>query len=252
LEDQFGNPVVGAQINANVTIENGFQHITDNFSIVSDVNGFFRINHGKGESLGLAPEKNGYVVASTGTFFKYSHLERQPYVPDQSNPTVIKMWKLQGAEPLFGVNQRYKFHYTNEPINFDLMTGKIVPNGGDIRITINRPAGNVSERTMQDWSVRVEVPDGGLIDTGGQEGVTYTAPESGYEPSETFIMSTHAHSWCGVLNQKFFIRSRNGQIFGKINFGIGINQNPDDYVHMEIHGIANTNSSRNWEATVPQ
>jgi hypothetical protein len=252
LEDQFGNPVSGAQIAASVRIYNGVQARVDNFSVTSDANGFFQINHGNGESLGLAPQKDGYVLASTGTFFKYSHLENQPYVPDQNNPTVIKMWKLQGAEPLFGINQRYKFRYTSEPINFDLLSGKIVPTGGDIRITVKRPAGDVSERTMQDWSVQMEVIGGGLIDSGGQEGVTYAAPESGYEPSETFTMSTSTHSWSGVFNRGFFIRSRNGQVYGKVTFGIGINQNPDDNVYVEFHGIANTNSSRNWEASIPQ
>lgn len=143
LEDQFGNPVTGAQIAASVRIENGVQATVDRFSVTSDANGFFQINHGKGESLGLVPQKDGYALASTGTFFKYSHLESHPYVPDQNNPTVIKMWKLQGAEPLVSIDQHYKLHYTDAPINFDLLAGKIVPSGGDIKITVNRPAGDV-------------------------------------------------------------------------------------------------------------
>jgi hypothetical protein len=42
------------------------------------------------------------------------------------------MWKLQGAEPLTGIDQRYKFPYTPEPVNVDLLAGRLVPTGGDL------------------------------------------------------------------------------------------------------------------------
>jgi hypothetical protein len=170
------------------------------------------------------------------------------FTPDPNNPTVIKMWKLQGAEPLVSINQRYKFHYTDVPMSFDLLTGKIVPTGGDIKIMVSRSPGVVSGRTRQDWSVQVEAVDGGLIESGGQERVTYQAPEGGYQPSDSFIMSTNApHKWFGGVDQTFFLQSRNGQVYSKVNFGISINQQPDDYVWVEFHGVANTNGSRNWE-----
>ena len=121
LVDQFENPVTDAQIDATVQIYNGVQSTVDHFSVTSDENGFFKINHGKGESLGLAPHKDGYTLASTDTLFKYSHLEKHPYVSDQNNPTVIKMWKLQGAEPLIDIGKEYKIPYTSQPIYFDLV-----------------------------------------------------------------------------------------------------------------------------------
>ena len=79
LEDQFGNPVVSAQILASVQIYNGVRSTAERFSATSDAKGLFQINHGKGESLGLMPLKTGYVLASTGTLFKYSHLEKNPH-----------------------------------------------------------------------------------------------------------------------------------------------------------------------------
>ena len=86
----------------------------------------------------MMPQKQGYALASTGTFFKYSQLEEHPYVSDSNNPTVIKMWKLQGAQPIVSINQRYKLHYTGESMNFDLLTRQIVPAGGDVKLTVNR------------------------------------------------------------------------------------------------------------------
>jgi hypothetical protein len=163
------------------------------------------------------------------------------------------MWKLQGAEPLVGIDQRYSFPYASTPVHFDLLTGKIVPDGGDLKITVSRSQGVVSERTLQDWSVQVEVVNGGLIKTDETEArVTYAAPMDGYQPSDMFIMSTNApHKWFGGLHQMYFIQSRGGQVYSKVNFGIAINRRPDDVVWVEFRGAANANSSRNFEADAP-
>jgi hypothetical protein len=253
LEDQFGSAVFGAQITANVRIYNGVQSTAEHLTTVSDGNGMFQIQGGKGESLGIMPKKEGYVLATTSTEFKYSYMYSDHFTSDPNNPTVIKMWKLQGVEPLLDINQRYKFHFSDAPVNFDLLADKIVSTGGDIKITISRSPGIVSERTLQDWSVLVEAVNGGLIESAGQEGIIFEAPESGYQPSDSFVMSTTApHKWLGSFDQSFFLQSRNGQVYSKVNFGISINQQPDDYVWVEFHGVANTNSSRNWEATAPQ
>jgi hypothetical protein len=253
LEDQFGSPVSGAQIAAGVRIYNGIRSTVERFSIASDGNGFFQINHGKGESLGILPSKTGYALATTGTSFKYSHLENHPYVSDQNNPTVIKMWKLQGAEPLVGIGKEYKLHYTNAPIYFDLLAGEIVSAGGDIKLTVNRSSGVISGRSRLDWSVQIEVIDGGLMDSGGQEEVTFAAPEDDYQSIMTFMFSTNApYKWTEGFDQGFFVKSRNGQVYSKLGLGFGINRNPDDFMHIMFGGVANTNSSRNWEATAPQ
>jgi hypothetical protein len=45
----------------------------------------------------------------------------------------------------------------------------------------------------------------------------------------------------------FFIQSRGGRLYSKLTFTFAINQQPDDYMWVELHGVANTNGSRNWE-----
>ncbi len=252
LEDQFGNPVTSAQIAASVRIYNGVQSTIERFFVISDATGFFQINHGKGESLGLTPNKDGYVLASTDTFFKYSHLENYPYIPDQKRPAVIKMWKLQGAEPLVEIDQHYKLPFSNAPLNFDLLAGKIVPFGGDLKIAVKRSPGVVSGRTRQDWGVQIESVNGGLMDSIGQDRITYAAPADGYESKMTFTFSTNApNKWSGQFNQGFFLMSRNGQVYAKLGLSFRINETPDEFMYVNLSGVANTNSSRNWEATLP-
>src|ERR1039458_6809827 len=249
LEDQFGSPVVGAQIATSIRIYNGVQSTVERSSVISDANGFFQVKGGKGESLGLSPRKEGYVLATTGTYFKYSYMYADHFTPDPNNPTVIKMWKLQGAEPLLGIDQRYQFHYTNAPVNFDLLTGKIVPAGGDIKVTVNRPDGIISQQHPQNWSVQIEAVDGGFIVTSFAESrITYSAPASGAEANGTFANNNGPD----LVDQMFFVQSRNGQVHSKIHFLFGINDMPDGFIHVTFSGVANTNGSRNWEATVPQ
>lgn len=253
LTDQFGSPVVGAQIAADVRIYNGVQSTVEHLKTVSDGNGFFQIQGGMGESLGVLPQKEGYVLATTDTYFKYSYMYPDRFSPDPNNPTVINMWKLQGAERLVSINQDYKLHYTSAPINFDLVAGKIVPSGGDVKITVNRSPGEVSEHSPQDWSVQVETVDGGLIETTvANARATYAAPQGGYEPNATFEMSTARQSWHAALDQMFFIESRNGKVFSKVRFIMGVNDTPDGFMDITFSGVANANGSRNWEATAPQ
>lgn len=254
LEDQFGNPVAGAEVTGTTTINNGASVGANRVTATSDANGFFQLDAGKGESLGIMPRKAGYALATTGTEFRYSQLDAGYYVPDPNNPTVIKMWKLQGAEPLVGIDQHYKLPYTDAPVNIDLLAGKIVPSGGDLKITVTRPPGVVALSNRQDWSVKIEVLDGGLIETSTSEArVAYAAPDGGYQPGDEFIFSTNApHKWFGGFDQMFFISSRNGQVYSKVFLSFNLNRNPDDPMSLTLRGVASTGGSRNWEGSVPQ
>ena len=182
VEDQFSNAVAYATINFNVRVYNGYESTVKRGQVTADENGYFSITGYKGQDLGLVPHKAGYALATMGTLFKYSHMEDHPFVSDPDSPAVIKMWKLQGAGPLVNIDQHYKLHYTDTPMNFDLLTGQIVPAGGDIKLTVSRSPGAISGRNRLDWSVQIEAVNGGVMDSSGQEAVTYAAPDSGYAP----------------------------------------------------------------------
>ena len=249
LEDQFGSPVARAEIKGNIRVINGDRQGTDRLTTTSDANGLFQF-HGKGQDIGTTPSKKGYALASLNGGGNYSMLapEEERLHPDPNNPVLIKMWKLNGAEPLLSINQHYKLHYTPGSIYFDLLAGEVVPNGGDIRLSVNRSQGIISGQNRLDWSVQVEAVEGGVMDTGGQERVTYVAPETGYEPSTNYVFSTNPpYKWFGGFDQMFFIQSRNGQMYSKLRFSFDINDSPDGFMSIDFRGIANTNSSRNWE-----
>ncbi len=245
--DQHGQPISGVAVTGNLNVMGGLGDGANNQTLTtqSDTNGLFQFTGIKGWHLGIVAKKAGYAMSLTkGPTGKTTN---------PNDRKIFTLWKLQGAEPLVSINQRYKFHYTDAPINFDLLAGKTVPGGGDIQIVMSRSPGVVSGRTRQNWGVQVAAVAGGLIEADGQEGITFEAPESGYQPSVSFVISTNApYKWFGGFDQTFFLESRNGQVYSKVNFSITINQQPDDYVWVEFHGVASTNGSRNWEATVPK
>ena len=249
LEDQSGNPVVGAEITGNTIINNGTMYGHTNVVAVSDINGFFTLDAGKGESIGIVPRKAGYALATTDTEFKYSLRYPDHFVPDPNRPVVIKMWKLQGTEPLVNIQQDYRLRYIDAPINFDLLTGQTVSSGGDLRIMVHRPAGVISGSNPQDWSIDFEVVGGGFIETSPSEaGVTFFAPQSGYQARGTFGKNNGPD----LIDKVLFIQSRNGQVYSKVHLLFGINVKPDGFMDVTFSGVANTNGSGNWEAAAPQ
>jgi hypothetical protein len=249
LEDQYGNPVGGAEVKGSIRVISGVRQGTDWLTTTSDENGLFHF-HGKGQDISTMPSKKGYALASLDGGGNYSMLgpEKERAHPDPNNPVVIKMWKLQGAEPLLSIDQRYKLPYKSDPVYFDLIAGKVVPSGGDLKLTVNRSPGVISGRSRLDWSLQIEAVDGGVMDAAGQERIIYAAPDSGYQQSMTFTFSTNApNKWSGGFTQGFLLTSRSGQVYGKVGLSFDINDAPDEPMTATFRGIANTNHSRNWE-----
>jgi hypothetical protein len=250
LEDQFSNVVSGAMVGFDVRVMNGQESTIKRSQVVSDADGLFTISGYHGQDLSIVPKKSGYALASLNGGGNYSQLypDEQRVHPDPNNPVVIRMWKLQGAEPLVGIDKTYKLPYSAAPINFDLLAGQIVPSGGDIKLMVYRTPGVMSGRNRLDWSIRIEAIDGGLMDSSGQEAVAYAAPESGYLPGMTFNFATNApNKWEEGFNQGFFLMSRNGQVYSKLGLSFRINEETDGFMYVKLTGIANVNGSRNWE-----
>lgn len=248
VEDQFGNPVTGAQIAASVRIYNGFQSTVDHFSTTSDANGFFQINHGKGESLTVVPEKSGYVLATTGTVFKYSHLESHPFVPDQNNPTVIKMYKLQGAEHLISFNIKTHIPIDGTPIRFDLQTGQLVQNDGDLILSLHSSP-KPSLQDGYDWQASIQLVEGGIIQDSSGLGLQkmFQAPDAGYEPKFDLNFQKGTQQWTSRVNEGFYFTSRSNKFYGKLALSIITDRVKDNVVPLTLNGYLNPAGSRNLE-----
>jgi hypothetical protein len=257
IQDQFTNAVSDAVVSFEVRINNGYESTVQRGRVVADGNGLFTISGYKGERLGLGVAKAGYVWISMSGSGIYSKMwpEDQRAHPDPDNPTVIKMWKLQGAEPLFAINEHYKLPFTKDPIFFDLIGGKVVPEGGDLEIKITRAAGLITQRKQdhRNWSIELIPVDGGIMEPEyNTSHVTFAAPVSGYQDNYLVQMKHDSLGWFDNIQKAFLMNSRNNQIYSKFSFDFEINDDPNGTMWFQFKGVANTNSSRNWEATAPQ
>jgi hypothetical protein len=253
LEDQSSSAVSGAAVNFGVQYENANARGVQRGQVVSDGNGFFTISGYKGANLTVTPQKAGYALATTGTTFRYSQISLGYFVPDANNPTVIKMWKLQGAEPLVEINETFKLPYTGAPIFFDLVTGNVVPAGGDLEVIVTRAPGVITQRNHGDWSIKLVPVNGGIMETDYHTSqVTFEAPADGYQDSYLVQMNHDDPAWFDNIQKVFFLTSRNGQVYSKLSLDFKINDDPNGTMWFQFKGVANANSSRNWEATVSQ
>ena len=251
LEDQFGNAVTSAAVNFSVRVYNGRRATVDRGKVISDANGLFNISGYRGESLSTVPEKAGYALASLNGGGFYTHLkpDQERVQSDANNPVVIKMWKLQGSEPLVPITHTYKLRYTDAPIVFDLLSGKVVGAGGDLKLTVSREDGVITGRNRLDWGVQIEAVNGGLMNAEGREAITYWAPAEGCQPRVSLHFSAKApYKWAEGFNRGFFVMSRAGQVFSKLGISFSINYDPNGLLYVTLAGVANTNGSRNWES----
>jgi hypothetical protein len=255
IEDQYGNAVANAVVKFGVRIYNGFESTVKNRETKSTENGLFTISGYKGQELGIGVEKTGYTFVSMNGSGVYSRLypEEQRAHPDPNNPVLIKMWKFKGEEPLLQINKEIRLPFTNTPILFDLLSGTASKDNGDLEIVITRVLGSVSKRNPGDWSIELKPINGGIIVSDEQiSRVTYEAPQDGYKGNFLLRMEATNRSWCDSVHKVFFLKSRNGRIYSKFSLDFGINFEPTSLMWFQFKGVANTNNSRNWEATAPR
>jgi hypothetical protein len=255
LEDQHGDSIPYANVKFIVRVDSGIESDVIRSQVMADGNGAFSITGYHGQDLSVVPQKVGYTLATSGTFFKYSRLEDHPFTSDSYNPTIFKMWKLEGAEPLVEINKTFKIPHTSDPFFVDLITGNIMQTGGDLEVLVTRAQGKITGRKQDrlDWSVELTPVGGGIIETDYKTAqVTFEAPVEGYESNFSVLMNHNDSAWFDSIQKEFFLSSRNGQVYSKFSFSFEINDDPDGTMWIQFKGAANVNASRNWEATVPQ
>lgn len=246
VEDQFGNPVESAAINFNVRVMNGQESTVNRGQVMTDGNGFFTITGYRGQDLGVMPEKAGYTLASTSTLFKYSHLEDRPYVPNQNNPTVIKMWKLQGAEPLIHFSFKARIPHDDTSVVFDLHTGKIVDAGGDLIIRLKCPL-EPSSNQQYDWQATIQPVDGGIVSSDVRLESRLGAPDSGYDSEFDINYQKDVKPWSSTFHGGFYFKDHGGSDYGEFDVGIIIYAIKDGFVPITLDGYINPAGSRNLE-----
>ena len=235
--DQYGQPVARAKVQGALTITLGFMsENVEYYSTETDANGRFSFLGLNGSSLGIHPQRDGYLY-----YLKLPPQRPNNYQPDPNNPVVFDMWKLHGPETLVGQAIDAKIPHDGTPVIFDMATGKESPIG-DLQITLTRLPLEV-RRSGQgfDWSFKVQMLHGGLFPE--DDSYPYWAPENGYEQAYEFNASSNDVSWDSRLTKFFYIRTSGGQ-YGRMQTDVSASLTPARIV---LNFTINPSGSQNLE-----
>ena len=247
--DQYGEPVVGAEVRGHVQINDGYRETLEKHQTTTDSNGMFEFHGFSGRDLGIAVSKSGYLRESEHTansYFKYSLMFREKvHKPDSANPVVFKMWKLAGAEPMVEVEGFYGVSVDGKTYTFDLLHKKKIESAdgkGDLRIKVNRPV-QIEPKSKYDWSFVIEAVDGGIRET--DETFKYLAPEGGYQSFLEVPINAEDPGWSERVKKSIYFRSRGGKIYGRLDIEVFSNYQNDGV--FRVKGYINPSGSRNLE-----
>tara|TARA_B100001093_G_scaffold303333_1_gene289306 strand:- start:912 stop:2054 length:1143 start_codon:yes stop_codon:yes gene_type:complete len=226
------------------------------YTLITDENGLFSIREAKGRSLYITEiAKEGYLSKPGDKSFMYgsNYVPSAQHNANPSEPVVFNLWKKGEAEELvkgggsdFSTAGRFKVLPNGEVRTINLLTSQVYDNSsqeGDIRFSLVR--GEMNENKKYDWHFTLEAVDGGVVATDDEFG--YLAPETGYTDKYEIRYNASDEDWISSLeNQRFYIKSRNANIYSTILFN-SIRAKYRDNGLIDIQWLTNPNGSRNLE-----
>lgn len=254
--DQYGQPVVGADVKGSVVTSQGFD-VDEKYKYYytkTDSNGLFQFTWWLGSDISPWPSKPGYELGDSRTCDCYQGPLGKTTSP--ADRATFIMWKLKGPEPMIHRQKFYKINPDGRTFTIDFFKREIIEgfnSTGDFLIRIQRPA-IIGPQERFNWSFVMIANGGGFIEI-TNKGYLNEAPESGYLPQYSFSMSTddeeknwkkNAYNRYVSVEKAFYIKSRNGRIYGHFNVEI------HPYYHtnisaMDIEYYINPFASRNLE-----
>ena len=237
--DQDGHPVAGVEVTGTIELEPDDKPDL-HYKTQTDANGLFQFTGLHGAGLAVKVAKAGYEMDNMRGVFEPS---------GQSSPTnrvVYTMWKLRGAEPMIHDSKFYGINPDGREFTRDLVQKKKIEGTnavGDMLVQIQRPA-TIKPKEGFDWSLVITVTGGGVIEVTNAS-YLYEAPESGYQQTYEVHMAAADPAWREQIEKTFYIKSRNGKVYG--HFHVNIIPNYHDTSIFDMEAYVNPAGSRNLE-----
>jgi len=200
--DQNGDPVPDAVVGYSALDK--FMEPGAGYTGTSDENGTFSISGIKGARLSVNVRKKGYyfIDGKSNAAFAYATgadgYFKNP--PVQGNPAIFVLHKMGDLVPLVQLSRRQvDVPKTGAPLSIDLTTGRI----GGKDLTLESWTG-AKELNRFDWSYRLSVSEGGLVERKGE--FDFEAPADGYHPQIEVKMPADAPQWSSRLSKQYFAK----------------------------------------------
>ncbi|MFN0066826.1 MAG: hypothetical protein ACKVYV_04230 [Limisphaerales bacterium] len=107
----------------------------------SGPDGRFEFDIADGQVLMVAADKGPDYIPPPWQWFQYSPMgnNRPIHQPSIAEPVPFVLTKKEEPEPLLELRRGWTARNTGEPVRIDLLTGQVVPTGGDIVVSIFCP-----------------------------------------------------------------------------------------------------------------
>ena len=240
--DQYGQPVGGADVTGSIELIQGFDvgEKFETYKTKTDFEGLFQFTGLKGARLDASVEKKGYQIDYRVGRSRSGEKETSP-----NDRAIFTMWKLKGVEPLVHEEKFYGVNPDGRVYTIDLLKGTKIESEtvmGDLRVRIQRPL-SIQSRAKFDWSFVITAIDGGFVEA--KAGYLNEAPESGYQPQCEIQMSKSEPDWHEQIERTYYLKSRGGQVYGRIQFTVIPNYR--DVSVFKFDSYVNPAGSRNLE-----
>ncbi len=247
--DQDGKPLFGVVITAQVRESHLLPpsriYTTHKpLTATTGTDGVFSITQARGDVLSISGlVKDGYVLSPRAiTAFDYT----RGATANSGSPVIYRMWKSGVPQALV----RHRFSRTGipcdgTPVFFDLITGEKSREVGDLKVRLVRDPVELPARNVRyAWRAELEIVRGGLLDTSDE--FMHLAPEGGYVEKWHCEMSKDALDWTPILANDFFVKLRNGTVFGRIQVRLTTDYQPPP-TGLTMESIVNPSGSRSLE-----
>lgn len=215
---------------------------TSYYHTQSDKQGLFSLTHVKGKLLVVRILRGGYYVSTKdNNSFEYGDLYSRPN-PQPTSPVIFHLRKKGQAEPLIGMQKKFRVARDGTPLEIDLLAGKAVPAGqGHLRIECWTQDQGKKRGEKHDWQCRVSIPGGGMLENTNE--FAFLAPESGYQESFEIVMpASLGREWKKDVQRELYFKLKDGK-YGRMTFAMIA---AGDHFCM-VGALTNPSGSRNLE-----
>jgi hypothetical protein len=214
---------------------------------LSDGGGRFEFDIADGQALMLAASKGTDYIPPPWQWFQYSPMggNRPIHQPSLAEPVPFVLTKKEEQESLLEIRRGWTARNTGEPVRIDLVTGQVVPTGGDIVVSIRCPEPYKAGDKIP-WKLVIGATGGGLVPAQAERlDYMLQAPAGGYQE---FVVehAKDADDWKPRFDGMFYLKARNGGLYAKLRFDMHTRWD-ERGVPFGFHALVNTNGSRNLQ-----
>jgi len=212
--DESNWPISGVTVSYTAySLNASLEDVYNRGTVTTDGRGIFKVDGVQGINLMVElSHSNYYPYPDNSTGFDKRGLPRKGYFSDtEEKAEIFRMHRKGHPVPLV-----HRIGGADVPVNRGSATVKFY-GGRDNRWVVGtlqiEASGNTPpnySRTPYDWSVRLTVPDGGLVEFTNR--FDFVAPDSGYQESIEIDMDKDQPGWSDTVTKSYFVKIPGGYL----------------------------------------